>query len=128
MIDKLNKPNTEAAGHAHGSEDARPSEAERTNARLFDDVAQSLGLTGRESRARRWIFRIGTLLREARTHIDKGQEEIAERASVTQPYLSRLENGLLPKRGPTIDVLLRCAEAAECNIEIAFRSKRDGHL
>lgn len=108
--------------------DAHPSAAERANVAIFDEVAQSLGLTAAEARPRRWISRIGTLLRLARAHKNVGQRAAAESAQVTQPYLSRLESGLLPTRGPTIDVLLRCIEAADCNIEIAIRSKKDGEL
>lgn len=113
---------------AHHPPDVRPSDKERANVAAFDKVAQSLGLTAKESRGRRWISRIGSLLRQARTHQKMGQETVAAKAEVTQPYLSRLENGLLPKRGPTIDVLLRCAEASGCEVDIAIRSKKDGRL
>jgi transcriptional regulator with XRE-family HTH domain len=97
-------------------------------AKSFDDVASALPGMAEEIRPRRWISRIGRLLRMARDHNDLGQALISQKAHVTQPYLSRLENGLLPKRGPTVEVLLRCLEAADCDVEIAVRSKKDGKL
>ena len=109
------KPDTEVTASTVGS-------------RRFDRVAQELGFTSKEARPRRWIARIGALLRQMREHSVLKQDEMAKAAEVTQPYLSRLENGLVPKRGPTIDVLLRCAEAAQCDIEISVRSKKDKQL
>jgi transcriptional regulator with XRE-family HTH domain len=97
-------------------------------AKAFDELASALPGMAEEIRPRRWISRIGRLLRMARDHTDLGQAEISARAHVTQPYLSRLENGLLPKRGPTVEVLLRCIEAADCAIEISVRSKKDGKV
>jgi small subunit ribosomal protein S8 len=94
-------------------------------AREFGLVAQKLGFTDQEARPRRWIARIGALLRTMREHSNLKQEDMAKLAEVTQSYLSRLENGLVPKRGPTIDVLLRCAQAAGCEIDISIRSKSD---
>lgn len=94
----------------------------------FDRVAQSLALSVDEIRPRSWLLRIGALLHKTRTHKHLKQEEMAQTAGVTQAYLSRLERGLIPKRGPTVDVLLRCAEAAGCDIEIAVRSRKDHTL
>jgi transcriptional regulator with XRE-family HTH domain len=108
--------------------EAKASAEERANVAAFDDAVKALGAGSSEARPRRWITRIGTLLRQVRTQRDVGQELIAEKAQVTQPYLSRLENGGLSKHGPTIDVLFRCAEAMGCDIEVAMRSKVNGEL
>jgi transcriptional regulator with XRE-family HTH domain len=94
----------------------------------FDRVAQSLAVGVDQIRPRSWLLRIGALLHKTRTHKHLKQEEMAQTAGVTQAYLSRLERGLIPKRGPTVDVLLRCAEAAGCDIEIAVRSRKDHTL
>jgi len=111
-----------------------PSEGENTpkmklgKAKSFDDAASALPEIAEQIGPRRWISRIGRLLRLARDYNDLGQAVISKRAHVTQPYLSRLENGLLPKRGPTVEVLLRCLEAADCDVEISVRSKKDGKV
>ena len=103
-------------------------ESKPAGRRRFDRAAQELGFTDKEARPRRWIGRIGALLRQMRDYSTLKQDVVAKAAHVTQPYLSRLENGLVLKRGPTIDVLLRCAEAAQCDIEISVRSKNDRRL
>ncbi len=107
---------------------AEPSVGDRANVAVFDHALKTLAATSEEARPRRWITRIGTLLRQVRMLRKVGQEIVAEKASVTQPYLSRLENGGLPKHGPTIDVLFRCAEALGCDIEVSMRSKSSGDL
>ncbi len=104
-----------------------PSAADSKNAGEFDEIAESLGLT-KGTRPRRWLLRIGALLQDMREHANLKQAKMAQTAGVTQAYLSRLENGVIPKRGPTVEVLLRCAEAAGCSIEIAVRSRKDNQL
>ena len=101
-----------------------PSAEEQKNVVALDEMADAL--FSAELRPRRWISRIGALLRHAREQRQLNQAAMAMTADVTQAYLSRLENGLVPKRGPTIDVLLRCAEAADCDLEISLRSKKSG--
>jgi transcriptional regulator with XRE-family HTH domain len=103
-----------------------PSAEDEANVSAFSDLIQGLRRKNPDTRPQTWISRIGALLRQARAN--RGQKEIAKTAGVTQPYLSRLENGLLPKRGPTIDVLFRCAEAMNCDIEISMRSKANGRM
>jgi transcriptional regulator with XRE-family HTH domain len=117
-----------ATEQERAAEPARSSEEELADAAGFDEAVNSLPGILEELRPRRLISRIGRLLRAARDHNDLGQAEISKLAHVTQPYLSRLENGLLPKRGPTVEVLLRCIEAAGCELEISVRSKKDGAL
>jgi transcriptional regulator with XRE-family HTH domain len=105
-----------------------PSARDLANADTFDKVAASLGVTEEKTRPRRWLLLIGALLQRMRSQADLKQETMAKTAGVTQAYLSRLENGRIPKRGPTVEVLLRCADAANCDIEITLRSRKDHQL
>jgi|SRR5579859_1144135 len=105
-----------------------PREESARNAAALDEVARSLGFTEAEARPRRWTMRIGGLLQEVRSRLGLRQDETAKTAGLTQSYLSRLENGLIPKRGPTIDVLLRWAAAVNADLEFAVRSKKDGRV
>ena len=61
------------------------------------------------------------LLRQARRAAGLGQREIARRAGVPQPTLSRIERGLTSPRFATLDRLLR-----ECglDLELAPRAGR----
>jgi XRE family transcriptional regulator, master regulator for biofilm formation len=52
---------------------------------------------------------IGSTVRRARRRARLSQAELARRARVAQPYLSRLEAGL--QRNPSIAVLKRLAKA-----------------
>lgn len=55
----------------------------------------------------------GRILREARRSAGLGQRELARRARVPQPTLSRIERGLTSPRFDTLDRLLR-----ECGREL----------
>lgn len=56
----------------------------------------------------------GILVREARIRAGLGQRELARRARVAQPLLSRIERGLVSPRFETLDRLLRaCGVALE---------------
>ena len=55
----------------------------------------------------------GTLLRQARRAAGLGQREVARRAGIPQPTLSRIERGLASPRFDTLDRLLR-----ECGLEL----------
>lgn len=55
----------------------------------------------------------GTLLREARRGAGLGQRELARRAQIPQPTLSRIERGVTSPRFETLDRLLR-----ECGQEL----------
>jgi transcriptional regulator with XRE-family HTH domain len=57
----------------------------------------------------------GALLREARREARLGQRELARRAGIPQPTLSRIERGLASPRFDTLDRLLR-----ECGLELAL--------
>jgi transcriptional regulator with XRE-family HTH domain len=62
----------------------------------------------------------GSLLREARREAGLGQRELARRAGIPQPTLSRIERGLASPRFDTLDRLLR-----ECGRELAL-ARRPG--
>ena len=53
------------------------------------------------------------ILRQARRKAGLGQRELARRAGVPQPTLSRIERGLASPRFTTLDRLLR-----ECGLEL----------
>ncbi|HEX6208841.1 MAG TPA: helix-turn-helix transcriptional regulator [Actinomycetota bacterium] len=55
----------------------------------------------------------GRLLREARRAAGLGQRELARRARIAQPTLSRIERGLASPRFDTLDRLLR-----ECGLAL----------
>jgi transcriptional regulator with XRE-family HTH domain len=106
-----------------------PSREEMANsASLLDEVARTLGITEAKARPRRWTMRIGQLLQEVRNRLDHRQDDTAKKAGITQSYLSRLENGVIQRRGPTVDLLLRWAEASNADLEFAVRAKDDGRL
>src|SRR3972149_1449719 len=52
-------------------------------------------------------MRVAALLRQARRESGLGQRELARRAGVPQPTLSRIERGLASPRFGTLDRLLR---------------------
>lgn len=54
----------------------------------------------------------GTILREARRSAGIGQRELARRAEVPQPTISRIERGLVSPRLDTLDRLLRACGLA----------------
>ncbi len=60
----------------------------------------------------------GSLLRQARREAGLGQRELARRAGIPQPTLSRIERGLASPRFDTLDRLLR-----ECGRELALVSR-----
>ena len=99
---------------------------ERKNADTLREVAAALGLGGRDLARQRLIVRVGSMLNSMRRRFGLTQDEMATRSGLTQAYLSRLENGLLPVRGPTLDVLVRCASAVGCDLELSFKSRRTG--
>jgi transcriptional regulator with XRE-family HTH domain len=124
----MNDKTMKSAGTKPASASPSPPKAHRELAAQVDSLAKELGLSeGPRLRSKHWIMRIGDLLREARAAQQILQTDMAAQAEIVQPYLSRLENGLPESakviRGPTADVLLRCADALKCDIEIALRSK-----
>jgi transcriptional regulator with XRE-family HTH domain len=107
---------------------SRVRSVEQGNVAAFDELADQLGLTLQRSLPQRWVARVGRLLRTARDRRAMDQGTVAEKSELTQSYLSRLENGLLAKRGPTADVLMRCAQAMGCDLEFTLRSKENGEV
>jgi HTH-type transcriptional regulator / antitoxin HipB len=66
--------------------------------------------------ARRAI-ELGAMVRQLRLDIGLSQEELAQRAGMTQPALSRLERG---GGIPTIAVLDRIANALQATLTVSF--------
>jgi HTH-type transcriptional regulator / antitoxin HipB len=66
--------------------------------------------------ARRAI-ELGAMVRQLRLDIGLSQEELAQRAGMTQPALSRLERG---GGIPTIAVLDRIANALQVTLTVSF--------
>lgn len=65
----------------------------------------------------RRAFLIGEAIRERRLALGLSQTEVAKRAGMTQPALSRLESG---GTVPTIPVLDRIAAALEAELVVAL--------
>jgi transcriptional regulator with XRE-family HTH domain len=125
--DKRTKIEGQPADEA-GALKPRARSAEHDNVAAFDEIADQLGLTSQGSVPQRWVARVGRLLRTARDRRAMDQGTVASRSELTQSYLSRLENGLLAKRGPTADVLMRCAMAMDCDLEFTLRSRENGEV
>lgn len=104
---------------------ARPSSS-RLGMSDFDLAFEQLDIDPEESRRSDWIGRIGDLLRKARIHRRLTQADVAKEADLNQSYLSRLENAALATKGPTVDTLLRIADAIDCDVVFAL-SDRQSH-
>ncbi|GIF50338.1 helix-turn-helix protein [Asanoa ferruginea] len=61
---------------------------------------------------------LGQMVYDRRTEIGLTQAELAGRAGMTQPQLSRLESG---GATPTVPLLARIAAALEADLDITFR-------
>jgi ribosome-binding protein aMBF1 (putative translation factor) len=61
---------------------------------------------------------LGQMVYDRRTALGLTQTELAARAGMTQPQLSRLELG---GATPTVPLLARLAEAMDADLDIAFR-------
>jgi transcriptional regulator with XRE-family HTH domain len=61
---------------------------------------------------------LGQLVHDRRVELGLTQAELAERAGMTQPQLSRLESG---GATPTVPLLARLAAAMSADLDIAFR-------
>ena len=61
---------------------------------------------------------LGQLVYDRRTELKLTQAELADRAGMTQPQLSRLESG---GATPTVPLLARLAAALDAELDIAFR-------
>lgn len=62
---------------------------------------------------------LGKMVYDRRTELGMTQAELAERAGMTQPQLSRLEGG---GATPTVPLLARLADALDADLDIAFRA------
>jgi ribosome-binding protein aMBF1 (putative translation factor) len=61
---------------------------------------------------------LGQLVYDRRTQLGITQAELAARAGMTQPQLSRLESG---GATPTVPLLARLAQALDAELDITFR-------
>ncbi|WP_436522894.1 helix-turn-helix domain-containing protein [Actinoplanes sp. HUAS TT8] len=61
---------------------------------------------------------LGQMVHDRRTELGLTQADLAERAGMTQPQLSRLESG---GATPTVPLLVRLAAALDAELDIAFR-------
>lgn len=61
---------------------------------------------------------LGQMVYDRRTGLGLTQAELAERAGMTQPQLSRLESG---GATPTVPLLARLAAALDADLDISFR-------
>lgn len=64
---------------------------------------------------------LGQMVHDRRVELGLTQAELAERAGMTQPQLSRLESG---GATPTVPLLARIATALSADLDIAFRPHR----
>jgi transcriptional regulator with XRE-family HTH domain len=65
---------------------------------------------------------LGQMVHDRRTELGLNQGELAERAGMTQPQLSRLESG---GATPTVPLLARLAAALDAELDISFKPHRD---
>jgi transcriptional regulator with XRE-family HTH domain len=61
---------------------------------------------------------LGQMVHDRRVELGLTQAELASRAGMTQPQLSRLESG---GATPTVPLLARLAAALDADLDIAFR-------
>jgi DNA-binding XRE family transcriptional regulator len=61
---------------------------------------------------------LGQMVHDRRVELGLTQADLAERAGMTQPQLSRLESG---GATPTVPLLARLAAALDADLDIAFR-------
>ena len=64
---------------------------------------------------------LGQMVHDRRMELGLTQADLAERAGMTQPQLSRLESG---GATPTVPLLARIAAALNADLDIAFRPHR----
>jgi transcriptional regulator with XRE-family HTH domain len=91
---------------------ARHSRWERTGAEQHNAAYE-------EARA---ALLLGQMVYDRRTELGLTQGELAERAGMTQPQLSRLESG---GATPTVPLLTRLAAALDAELDITFRPHRE---
>lgn len=65
---------------------------------------------------------LGQMVHDRRTELGMTQAELAARAGMTQPQLSRLESG---GATPTVPLLARLAAALNADLDIRFRPRTD---
>ncbi len=63
---------------------------------------------------------LGQMVHDRRTELGLTQADLAERAGMTQPQLSRLESG---GATPTVPLLARLATALDADLDITFKPR-----
>jgi transcriptional regulator with XRE-family HTH domain len=123
------EPSTEVTSDASKMGDAR-----RQNHRKAEAEAETLFTAQSDPESTRvktdtlWFIRVGQFLRGLRNSRDLGQTEMAQLTGMHQPYISLLENGLLPQRGPSIHVLTRYVQSVNCDLELVARNRQTGDV
>jgi methanogenic corrinoid protein MtbC1/DNA-binding XRE family transcriptional regulator len=98
-------------GAAEAGEGADSVEADVVVVDALEGIARSEALLGARQRpmdAADYLSLVGGRIRQVRNELGLSQGEVAERASLTRPYLSAVERG---RQNITLEVLLRLAEA-----------------
>ncbi|MBO5575547.1 MAG: helix-turn-helix transcriptional regulator [Ruminococcus sp.] len=70
------------------------------------------------SETKDWLVPIGARIKEARKELDITQIELAEKAEISVPYLSKIEMG---KSDFSISVLIRISEALQISTDKLLR-------
>lgn len=65
-----------------------------------------------------WLVPIGERIRQARKELEMSQTELAERANISVPYLSKIEMG---KSDFGVSVLIRISEALQVSTDNLLR-------
>jgi DNA-binding XRE family transcriptional regulator len=95
----------------------RVRELEREARRIDQDEAEAIRRKGRAIKARHDQLRnVAKILKAERERLGLSLAQVAERSGIAKANLSRLEND--PHPNPTIDTLLRYADAIGSRIEI----------
>ena len=79
---------------------------------------EHLGVAGTHSDPATYLARLGERIRASRGRLGLSQGDLAERASLTRPYLSAVERG---KQNITLEALLRIAGALELPLDELLR-------
>jgi transcriptional regulator with XRE-family HTH domain len=76
-------------------------------------------VAGADERVREQLDALGSFIREQRTRAEMSLRELADKADISNPYLSQLERGL---HEPSVRVLTSLASALNLSAETLLRS------
>jgi len=71
-------------------------------------------------------LRVGAQIARLRQQVGMSQTELAAKAGMSTPNISRIENS--PGQNMTLGTLVRLAKALGCEVEITFRARRDAGI